>query len=84
MNVFRILPIALALFAGPSLSVIPSISEGPGRAVVRLATPQASQEAEYRQPRIIHQRGKSERVRTTQAIPTTPLRGAVTPRAPAA
>ncbi len=80
MNVFRILPIALALFAAPSL-VIPNVSEGPGRAVVRAAVPQAT-EIEFEEPQIVISERTAPKVRTSQAIPTTPLRGAVTPRAP--
>ncbi len=82
MNVFRMLPIALALFAAPSL-VIPNVSEGPRRAVVCAAIPQA-QEIEFEQPKLVIGERTAPKLRTSDAIITTPLRGASTPRAPAA
>ena len=80
-SILRILPVALALFASPAV-VIPSVVEGPGRAEVRI-TCRAVATVQYRQPRVIHERTPKliARIATPARIP---LRGASTPRAPAA
>jgi hypothetical protein len=80
-SILRILPVALALFTSPAI-VIPSVVEGPGRAEVRLICRAVATEVEYHQPRIA-----ANTVSTTLEIvvaPVIPLRGAATPRAPAA
>jgi len=80
-SILRILPVALALFASPA-AVIPSVVEGPGRAEVRI-TCRAAVAVAYRQPRVIHEPTPVIVVRV-EAPTRLPLRGASTPRAPAA
>jgi hypothetical protein len=80
-SILRILPVALALFATPAI-VIPRVVDGPGCVVARITRPAAATEVEYHQPRIA-----ANIVATTLEIvvaPVIPLRGASTPRAPAA
>jgi len=80
-SILRILPVALALFTAPAI-VIPSVVEGPGRAEVRLICRAAATEVEYHEPRV-----PAEAPLTVVKVTTPsriPLRGASTPRAPAA
>jgi hypothetical protein len=79
-SILRILPVALALFATPA--VIPSLVDGPGRAAVRITCRAATAEVEYHEPRI--PREAPAVTHEIPARPTVPLRGASTPRAPAA
>ena len=80
-SILRILPVALALFASPA-TVIPSVVEGPGRAEVRVLRRAATAEVEYHEPRI--PREAPVATHEIAAAPIIPLRGAATPRAPAA
>ena len=80
MNVLRILPLAMALFAAPA--VIPSVVEGPGCVVARMSSRAATTEIEYREPSV--PREAPAVTHEIPAAPTIPLRGASTPRAPAA
>jgi len=80
-SILRILPVALALFTTPAV-VIPNVVEGPGRAEVRIMCRAAATEVEYHEPHVA-----IEAPVTTHEIvvaPIVPLRGASTPRAPAA
>jgi hypothetical protein len=80
-SILRILPVALALFTSPAI-IIPSVVEGPGCVVVRVTRPTVASELEYHEPRVTN-----EVPAVTHEIvvaPTIPLRGASTPRAPAA
>ncbi|HJW93342.1 MAG TPA: hypothetical protein VJ901_06970 [Thermoanaerobaculia bacterium] len=79
MNVLRILPLAMALFAAPA--VIPSVVEGPGCVVARMTSRAATAEVEYDEPRI--PREAPLVAHEILAAPIIPLRGAATPRAPA-
>ncbi|GEM_PF-2329633 len=82
-SILRILPVALALFTTPAIVVvIPSVVEGPGCVVVRMTSRAAATEVEYHEPRI-----PAETPLTVVKVTTPsriPLRGASTPRAPAA
>jgi hypothetical protein len=80
-SILRILPVALALFTTPAI-VIPSVVEGPGCVVARMTSQAIATEVEYHEPRI-----PAETPLTVVKVTTPsriPLRGASTPRAPAA
>lgn len=79
-SILRILPVALALLTTPV--VIPSVVEGPGRVVARVACRVAETEIDYHEPAVIRE---VPVVVVKVASPARiPLRGASTPRAPSA
>jgi hypothetical protein len=80
-SILRILPVALALFTSPAI-VIPSVVEGPGCVVVRVTRPTVASELEYHEPRVTTE--VPAIAHEIVVAPTIPLRGASTPRAPAA
>ena len=80
-SILRILPVALALLTTPV--VIPSVVEGPGRVVARVTCKRAPVTVAYRQPRQIHESAPIIVIKF-ETPARIPLRGACTPRAPAA